>query len=159
MDKNLLNDIDYLLCRFEDWMHGKDGNDVTLMRKRISDAIKEHPKSNDELLKKVPVFVEGWMLGDPESFQKAEGERYFMYSNILGTDLNLQVYFEECIEDFLAEYSSLVNQEDAVKFAEWVAFYCTWNDDYGIYSCQFKVGAFDINELYQLYQEYLKQNL
>lgn len=37
--KELLNDIDTLLMHFEDFTHGKDGDDITFMRKRISDFL------------------------------------------------------------------------------------------------------------------------
>jgi len=38
--KSLLNDIDELLCHLEDFTHGKDGDDITKMRKRIIDFLK-----------------------------------------------------------------------------------------------------------------------
>jgi len=43
--------------------------------------------------------------------------------------------------------------EDAVDFAEWVTFNCKWDDDYKVYSCDLKEGAFNIDELYQNYLE------
>ena len=48
--------------------------------------------------------------------------------------------------------SQLSKEEDPKKFAQWVAHNCTWEDDYGVYTVDFKEGAFDITELYNIYK-------
>lgn len=40
--EKLLEEIDDLLARFEDFTHGKDGDDITKMRKKIRDSINEY---------------------------------------------------------------------------------------------------------------------
>lgn len=58
-EKELLNDIDDLLARFEDFTHGKDGDEITQLRKRISQIpnIYSHtPKTNKELEKPKPIL-------------------------------------------------------------------------------------------------------
>ena len=39
--KKLLNEIDELLCHLENFTHGKDGNDITEMRYRIREALRQ----------------------------------------------------------------------------------------------------------------------
>lgn len=44
-EKELINDIDDLLARFEDFTHGKDGDEITQIRKRISQIPNIYGKS------------------------------------------------------------------------------------------------------------------
>ena len=39
--KKLLNEIDELLCHLENFTHGKDGNDITEMRYKIREALRQ----------------------------------------------------------------------------------------------------------------------
>ena len=44
--KEKIEFIDELLTRFEDWMHGKDGEDVTTARYYLDDISKAHSKND-----------------------------------------------------------------------------------------------------------------
>lgn len=39
--KIILNEVDELLARLEDYTHGEDGDDITDMRSKISKTLKE----------------------------------------------------------------------------------------------------------------------
>ncbi len=46
--KELLNEIDDLLCHLENFIHGKDGNDITEMRYKIIEALRQPDVSSNE---------------------------------------------------------------------------------------------------------------
>lgn len=47
--EELLNEIDELLAHFEDFTHGKDGEDITKMRGKIASALRQYNVSGQLL--------------------------------------------------------------------------------------------------------------
>ena len=136
--------IDQAKCKFETCVDGMQCQKDYLDK---SEALftpppiptKEHPKSNDELLN---------CDCEPHTFY--EWEKDGNKCNACGRKI----------------YSSLVNQEDAVKFAEWInekGFICHPISGEWTNIATIDIHSDDRLTVYptttELYQEYLKQNL
>lgn len=57
--EELLNEIDELLAHFEDFTHGKDGEDITKMRGRIALALRQYNVSGQVCSHKRKDYVAG----------------------------------------------------------------------------------------------------
>ena len=103
--------------------------------------------SNDELLKMAKE-------------KTAEIHEYDNWDHVKAGLDNYELSIDGVINTLLAEYSSLVNQEDAVKFAEWIGIegWCKVTAHHTWLKINYE-GANENLTTTELYQEYLKQNL
>jgi hypothetical protein len=103
---------------------------------------KETPKMDK--LQHPTAFRKEWMKNNAHVVNTEHHELLLMKAYAL--------YYHEHKTKSVEQPKVSVN-EDAVAFAEWVTFNCKWDDDYKVYSCDLKEGAFNIDELYQNYLE------
>jgi len=91
--KELLNEIDELLTRLEDFTHGKDGEDITKIRGKIQEQLKTNDKmsiikenrivSDKTFATRLVSFLKDIKVSDPISEEELDYMRRIAHSLLL----------------------------------------------------------------------------